>query len=223
MQKPRKRLSKKQLKEDKLVTYTFLVRDFIEENWKKITIGIIAVLIVIALVFIYINSKKKATQDASYQLSIAERKYLNGDYENAIKELSLVANNFSGTSSAGVAVFYLANSYFFIEDYKNAEENYRKYINDYGGDKDLLCSAYSGLGAVYEEKKEYQKAAEYYMQAAEKFPKNFQAPECMLDAARCYKYAGNYQKAEKILDKLAEKYSDSPVIREANILIASLK
>ncbi|MFC1725072.1 tetratricopeptide repeat protein [candidate division KSB1 bacterium] len=219
----KRKMTKKQLKEDKLVTYIFTVRNYFEENWKRIAGAAVGVFVIVALVMVYMNSKKKAAFDASYQLSVAEVKYINGDYASAIPDLQTVTNNFSGTPSAGVAVFYLANAYFFTKDYENAEKYFKEYIDDYGDDEDLLCSSYAGLGAVFEDRNNYPEAAGYYEEGALKLPDNFQVPKCKLGAARCYKLAGNKEKAEEILKKLVEEYPNSAEVRDANILLASLK
>ena len=223
MVRARKKITKQQLKEDKLVTYTFKAQQFFEENWKRLATIVVGIFIIGALVVIYMNSKKKAAFDASFELSVAEIKYMNGDYQSAIQDLQRISDNYSGTSSAGVAVFYLANSHFFTKSYENAEVFYRKYINDYGDDPDLTCSSYAGLGAVFEDRNNFQEAANNYMQAAEKFPDNFQAPKCLLNAARCFKESGNTQKADEILNRIIKDYPNASVIRDANILLASLK
>lgn len=223
MVRARKKITKQQLKEDKLVTYTFKTQQFFEENWKRLATIVVGVLVIAALAVIYINSKKKAAYDASFELSVAEIKYMNGDYQSAIPELQRISDNYSGSSSAGVAVFYLANSYFFTNNYENAEVYYKKYINDYGDDPDLTCSSYSGLGAVFENRNNFQEAANNYMEAAEKFPENFQTPKCLLDAARCLKETSNTQKAVEILNRIINDYPNASIIRDANILLASLK
>ncbi|MBD3287470.1 tetratricopeptide repeat protein [candidate division KSB1 bacterium] len=223
MLKPRKRLTKKQIKEDKLVTYYFKAIDYINENSKIVFGIIIGIIAIVALLYMYSWSKENAEMSASLELTKAREELKNTQPERATDILRSMINNYSGTKSAGRGVYHLANIMYSQSNYDEAFNYYKKYIDDYNDDPILASSSYSGMGACMEQKEEFLKAAEYYKKGAQKFSKNFEAPRQLMAAARCYKLANNRAEAEKMYQKVIDKYPDSAQKRDAELFLSELQ
>ncbi len=223
MLKPRKRITKKQLKEDKLVTFYFKATSWIEENSKYIYLGLGVILLVVVLVFVNARSKKSSESNASVELSRATRAYEAGDYQNAITQLSNLVENYGGTRSGILSLFYLANSFYQTGDLENAIKNYRKFASKFSGDEHLLASAMGGIAACLEQGKKYTEAAEQYEKIVHKFPKAVQAPYFLLRSGRCFALANDNSKAKEQYEKIVKEYPDAQEKEEALMLMAMIK
>jgi len=222
MLKPRKRLTKKNLKEDKLVTFYFNAQTWIGENSKIIIIAATAIVFIIAATFLYNNSKLKNESTASVELSKAVSAFQENDIPKALPLLNNIVENYGNTRSGKLATFYLANSFFKNGDYENALNNFKKFSSGFKGDDLIKSSAMAGIAACYEQQGDYVKAAEQYVKTAKKFNKNFKAPAYLVKAARCYNLAQNSEKAIEILDQIIEQYPESKEKDEAILLKAMI-
>ena len=221
MLKPRKRLTKKQIKEDKFVTYYFKAQEFISQNSRYIMWGLIGIPLVIFASFILSNIQQEKEQSAGIELSKARIDYFAGNYEGAISTLNNLNENYSGTEAGKKGLYYLANAHFFSKNFDEAEQYFREF-SEGSGDRDLTVSALAGIAACQEERKDFSAAAETYKQAAEKYEAGFMAPQNLYDSARCFSLSGKTEEAAGILNKLIDKYSSSQIKNEAEILLAEL-
>jgi len=222
MLKPRKRITKKALKEDKLVTFYFNAQTWIDENSKSLFIGFAAIVIILAAGLLYNNSKKKAESYASVELAKAVSAFQENDYQNAIPLLNNLVENYGNTRSGKLGTFYLANSFFNNGDYVNALKNFKKFSSSFKGDNLVQSSAMAGIAACHEQQGDYINAAKQYEKTAEKFTNTFMAPVYYVKAARCYNLAQNSEKAKILLEKIIEQYPNSKEKDEAILLKAMI-
>ncbi|MBN2410320.1 tetratricopeptide repeat protein [candidate division KSB1 bacterium] len=222
MLKPRKRITKKTLKEDKLVTFYFKAQTWINENSKTIFISAAAIVIIIAAAFLYNNSKIKSESAASVELARAVSAFQENDIQKALPLLNDIVENYGNTRSGKLALYYLANSFFKNGDYENALKNFKKFSSSFSGDELIKSSAMAGIAACYEQQGDYIQAANQYEKTADKFTKTFKAPTYLVKAARCYNLAQNSEKAKALLDKIIEQYPESKEKDEAILLKAMI-
>ena len=200
MLKPRKKLKKQELKEDKLVLTYYKAREFVEKNKKILSYILTGVIIIVAGIIIYRNNVKAENERAEALLSKIIGYYDNGDYKTAIdgipqrniQGLKYIVENYGGTDAGEIATYYLASAYFMLGDYDNALKYFKKYD---GNDKLLFSASLAGIASIYEIKGEYKKAGEYFEKAAQRFRENILVPEYLYNAARNYKLAGEKEKA----------------------------
>ena len=149
MLKPRKRITKKELKQDKLVTTYFKVVNFVRNN-RKIVSGMVTGLVIAVIVVVaYLNNRnsdnRKAATELSQVLNLfnggAYQVAINGDPTHNITGLKSIVENYGGSDTGEEAKIYLADCYYYLGDYEDA----LKYFKDYGGsDKFLEASADDG-------------------------------------------------------------------------------
>ncbi len=225
MLKPKKTISKKEIKEDKLVTSYFEARSWFEENKKLIgnVAGVLAA-IVIAGVF-YFNNVNTNNKEATTQLGKVLKYYDDGKYEIAvngnpqenIRGLQSIVDDYGSTKTGRTAKLFLANAYYALGKYDKALE----YFLDADLSDDLLkASALAGGGACYETKGDHANAALYFERAAAVDKTEIQAPENLHHAALNYAASGNKDKAIDLLKRLKKDYSNSAYAREADRFIA---
>ena len=217
---PKKHLTKREIKEDKLVTAWFKFSDFLSQHSREILLGLGGVVVVGALIFLFNWMKNDEERQASEQFAKARGEYNNANFTGAIPALEKVVNDFGGTKTGSLATVYLANAYMQTKDYVNAEKYYKKYLDDGDDDPILAISAASGGAATYEERGDKAKAAKLYEDAASDYSGSYRAPQLLLNAARCYKQAGQAEGARRTLQKLIDKYPKSTLLEEAKQLLA---
>ncbi len=222
MLKARKRISKRQIKEDKFVTLYLKAVDFFKQHSSKVTIGLIAAAAIIVLIFFFIQSKKEAELNASEQLAKANTEIARGELQQAVDILSNMSENYSGTRSASNGVYLLAYTYFQKGEYENAITSFRKYLDDYADDPILSSAAFSGLGACFEQQGKFLEAAQSYEKGANKFADHYNAPQQFMDAGRCYKLENRVADARKCYQTVIEKYPDSGFKSDAELFLAAI-
>ncbi|MDZ7292877.1 MAG: tetratricopeptide repeat protein [candidate division KSB1 bacterium] len=220
MLKPKKKLTRREIKQDKLVTTWFKINDYLNRHYREVILGAMGVVLVIGLIILFRHLKSRDEQIASEKFVQARAEYNNQNYEVAIPILEKLVGEYGGTSSAGIARIYLANAYMLKKDYANAEKFYQQYLDQNHDDPILGASAAYGLAATHEERGDYAKAAKLYEEAANTYAKSYRAPQLLITAARCYKQAGQPEGARRALQKLLDKYPKSGLIEDAKLLLA---
>ena len=221
MLKARKKITHKEIKQDKLVTGYFQTKDWLskEENKKKIYISVGILAVVIIAFFLYTTNRKAKSDEAETKLSNVISLYEAGKYQEAIKGdpasnitgLNDIVNNYGSTESGKTAKFYMANCYYNLKDYDNA----LRLFEDYNGSNDIIkASCLSGVGAVYEAKGDLKKAAEYFEKAS-KINKNIIInQENLFYAIRAYAESGDKENAKRLYSTLKNDYPKSRYITE---------
>jgi len=217
----RKKISKKEMKEDKLVTYYYKAVELFKEYQSKIFIGFgILVVIVAAVVLIRQNNDKnnlKATTLLSKVIPLYEanqyKEAIEGKKLENIAGLKKIADEYGSTNSGEMAKLYLANSYFYLGEFDNA----LKYYKDFSGDGDeFVAAGYAGIAACVETKKEFKDAADYYKKAASVSKNNSLNGEYLLKAGINYMAASQMNDAKEAFQKVKEDYKTSLAVSEAD-------
>ena len=222
MLKPRKKITKRQIKEDPLVTTYFKSIDFVKEHSQKITAGLIVVLAIIVLIVLLMRSKRTAELNASEQLSKANLELSQNRSQEAIDILLNLIDNYSGTKSAATGVYLLAKAYYEKGEYDKSLLHFGKYLDDYGDDKILASAAFSGTASCYEQLGKYLDAAKNYEKGAKKYPDHFNAAQQLFDAGRCFILANQKIQAKQCYQLIVDKYSENSLKNDAELYLAKL-
>jgi len=221
MLKARKRLTKREIKQDKFVTAYFRSQDYIKQNSKPISYGLFAIVAIIVVSLIFTSQQKQKESEAAVELTRARIEYFAGNFSGAIPILKNMIEMYDGTDSSDEAKFLLANASYQTGNYVDAEKYFNEYLDD-GDDELLKSSALAGVAACLERQENYEGAAKLFEQAANKYEDSFLAPENLLNSARCYSLSGKEDMARKLLQKLLDKYPDSNLKQDVEILLAEL-
>lgn len=80
----RKKLSKKQIKEDKLITGYYQAVKFYSENQSKILMGLGAVAVLVLAIVFFTNKAVDDNANAAKAISLVLEKFNNKEYQEAI-------------------------------------------------------------------------------------------------------------------------------------------
>jgi tetratricopeptide (TPR) repeat protein len=221
----KKKLSKKEIKEDKLVSFMLKVENFYEDFKSKIVLyGGILVVAALAAYF-YVNQQKAANDEAGLHLSRVMQIFDSGSYLEAIEGrqgtnvigLKRIVEEYGSTANGETAKIYLANSYSFLGNYEEAFN----YYEAYSGDIDIYkASALAGMAGYFAAKKDYKRAADLYKEASGVAEINAQNPDYLLSAAVNYYNTGDTEESKILLEKIKEDYATSEARKQVDKYLA---
>lgn len=225
MLKPQKKIDRKEIKEDKLVSTYFKLNTWIDQN-KRIFYYIISSPFVIAFIwFIWSQKKAEANENATAKLGKIIAYYDEGRYQEAIygipqqglQGLQGIVDEHGNTESGEYAKLFLANAYYAVKNYDKALE----YYDDVSiKDKMLTATALAGVASCYEIKGDYVKAAAYFEKAAFKNMTQLLAPEYLQKSAINYGLSGQKEKAVELLQTIKKEFPNSQEAYQANLYIS---
>jgi len=223
----RKKLSKKEIKQDKLVETYYKLYGFFEENSQRLLLyGGILVVLVFAIIF-YVNNKKQKNETAGVELAKVMDSYDKGNYVEAIQGvpgtsnigLKKIVDEYGSTENGETAKIYLANSYMFQG---KTDEAYNVY-KDYSGSINMYkATALAGQAAHFVDKKDFKKAADLYVKAARVSDTDVLNPNYLLKAGINYMKSGNNTDAKALFEKVQDNYKNSSAAREVPRYIAQV-
>ncbi len=222
---PKKKLVKKEIKQDSLLTTYVKTTGFYYENKKYINYALTGLVVLAVAGVIFINNRRSNNEKAAAELSrvmmvvdaapadpAAQRSAIDGRPEQGILGLKAIVDNYGGTDAGELARYYLAGAYYRLGEYADALESYLAFSP---ADRMLEAGALAGAAACHEALKQFAQAAELYADAAGTDPDGVAAPEYLNSAARCHGAAGNPGEAVRLLKKLKDEYPTSAFARDS--------
>ena len=227
MLRPKKKITKKELKQDALITTYAEVTNFYERNKKNISIAITAVIVVIIAVGLYYKNRSDNNDSATTLLGSVYTYFDSGQYQLAIdgvpekniQGLRAIVDNYGNSRAGEIARFYLASAYYQLGNYDEALKDFE----DCSPPGDLLSvSRLSGMADCYEAKGDHVKAGENFEKAATKDSRDVNVAENLSNAARNYAQAGEKDKALELYRRLKKNFPTTTFGRDADRYIAQL-
>jgi TolA-binding protein len=214
------KITKKEMKEDKLVTTAFKLQEWVQEHLNQVLMVAGGVVLAVIVVYFIFSSRAGRNQRAAELFGKAAFEFQSGNGNQAITDLNTVMEKYSGTKTASQATFYLATAYFYAKDYTKAQTTFRRFIEKYKEDPLLLASAQAGIAECQMENKEFQSAGDNFVKAVSFKPDNFMASQYLLSAGQAYLKANQKEKAKEVFRKLIDQYPDSKEVYQAKEQLA---
>ena len=223
----KKKLTKKELQEDKLVTSFYKSQEFFEQYKQNLLIGIGAIAIIILAVTWFVNKKADDNLLAAAKISQIVPTFEQGQFQKAIDGepgtqldgLKNIVENYGSTEQGELAKIYLANSYYSLGKYEDALKNF----SDYSGNSVIHKStAYAGMAACFEISGEFGKAADYYKKAANTYNLKSQSSEFLLNAGINYIKSGQNEEAREVLETVKKDYNTTTAANEVEKYLSQL-
>lgn len=221
--KVQKRISKKQIKGDRLVSTTFKATEYVQKNQTPFIVGSVVLIVILALVLLLRTSANRKNDEASALLSRGEMIAASGNVDQYVADLRRLADVYQGTPAGKVATVRLANNYFYQKQYDDAKRYFQLILDHYADDNLLSAGASAGLGAVYELQGQYLDAAKSYRRAVEFTPDETWTPGYLLKAGQNFAKAGDKVSAEEAFGEIEKKFANSTDASAARRALAALK
>jgi tetratricopeptide (TPR) repeat protein len=212
---------KKPVQESEVKGAAMQAFEAIKRRQKQLIIGVsaIAAIIILFIAFsLYSTSKYKKAY--SLQMEGADYYYGTGvgaslsDEERQKQALELYKESVN-VKTTPLALFYLGNTYFKLNDYDNAINEYNNFISKFGGQKQILPLVYQKLASVYFKSNQNDEALKTLGQLSEVDDGIFKDTALILEA-RYYDKAGQKEKAIEIYKGIMAAFPASPWTAEAS-------
>ena len=224
----KKKLSKKEIKEDKLIAFYYKSYAYLTENRQRLMMYSGGLVVLIVLIIFYLNHRAQQNKEAGVQLARVMNLYDNGAYLEAIEGqagtnvlgLKKIVDQYGSTENGEIAKIYIANSY----NYLGKSDEALKYFEDYDGGINMYkAAALAGAAGCYASKNNYEKAAELYKKAAHVSKDDVLNPDYLLHAGINYLNAGKAKEAKSMFDQIKKDYATSSAMRETGKYLAQVQ
>ncbi|HZE18870.1 MAG TPA: tetratricopeptide repeat protein [Candidatus Angelobacter sp.] len=196
------KLTKRQIKEDPLVTAAFLGTQIWERQGTRILLGLGAVVLAVLLVFFVSRTRAQSESRASSDIFRAEMSLAQEDYPSAVQMLREIVDSAPGTRAARDAMMLLGDAYAGQGKPAEAVTWYRRYLSKAGRDRDAKVAGLYGLASALEDRGDFIQAAASYADAAKLGVNDNERGRAMLAEARCLGKAGQTQKAIEVYKEI---------------------
>ena len=214
MAKHDKRLTRKEIKEDKVAEFLVQAAEYARVHSRRI-LGVLIVLGVVALVVVFAMRQRAAAElEAQTMLARANLDLKQGNFSGALQGYATIRERFRGTQGYSDATFFSGDAHYGTGRYDSAMVFFEQYLNDSKRRPGFTVSAQLGVAQCLEELARYGDAAESYLKVQREHSDDPLAPDALFGAARCYQMAGDLKQAETAYKDLIDRYPDS---RQANL------
>ena len=151
MLNPRKKMTKKEIKEDKFVEVALSAKAYVEENYKLVSIIVASVFGIILLLMVWNYYQKTISDESSALLGQAQLEYQNLNYSKAKEFITRLMDEYSSTDACDQGIFLYANLLYQEKNYAEAKDLFKEFIDSYSGSDILAASGLAGYAACLEQ------------------------------------------------------------------------
>lgn len=223
MLKAQKKLTKKEIKEDKFVEAAMKARAYAEDNYKQVSLITAGVFILFLLIIGYNYVHTQTSERSTTLLGQAQLEYQNMNYTKARALLDRLEAEYGGTDAADQGLLLLANLNYQQDKITEAADSYQAFTDNYSGSDILIASGYAGYAACQEKMTNNADAAQFYLKAQKADPNFVEASNYLYLAALNFITVNDFAAAKNALGKIINDYPDSQREQDAKaqlILIA---
>ena len=209
MARHQKRLTRKEIKEDRVAEFFLAGVTYVRQHSRRITGILIGILIVLVVITIARRERAAAEIEAQTMLARANLDLKQGNYSSALLGYQGIAERFRGTWGYADATFLSGDANFATARYDSAMIFFEKYLNLNKRRESFTISAKVGIAQCLEQLGRYADAADSYLKVEREHPSDPFAPDALFGAARCYELIQDLPKAEATYQDLIDRYPKS--------------
>jgi predicted negative regulator of RcsB-dependent stress response len=210
----RKRIKKKQLKQDKFIQKTFELTDWARVNQRTVIFILLGIVLVSVVAYVFISFRRKQETGVYSAFSQSMQAYHSGNFPLAAADLEKMLSEHNGSKLKDEVLYFLASAQVKSGDLDKALATLNRFKEEVGDESKFSHDAMQTLASVFEEKGEHEKAADTYAETAALSQFLYQEKSDRMSAARLFREAGKGEKAAEQYRILIEKMTaaDSPQI-----------
>ncbi len=218
-----KRISRREMKEDAFVTFSFRALEFVKMHRSKLILGgVLAVFVVIGAAYIT-SSRRAGEAEAGEQLIAGMVQQNAGNNLGAAAAYEELLSRHSRTSSGKMALLFLGHARYDLGQYDAALTAYQRYLKREKRDKLTIGQAKRASAACLENLGRYEEAAGLYEDVARSIDRGDAVADDLMGAARCWKLAGVPGRAIELLQEIVDSYPKYQDLDRAKVFLAELQ
>ena len=211
MLKPKRKITRDQIKNDSFVETIFDIRSYVMDNSKLLSrIGGVFVVLLILVIFLG-QSSKNNKQEAGFLLTQSNIYLDNGDSQNAKIILQELVDEYGNTESGRLGGYHLAQLYMKNNDKESALSLLLNYSKK-GENPFLLTSANEAISSLYLENNDIRNAIKYQSVAVENSSTKKDGALSKLKLIELYIIDGSLDMSVNLLGELKSEHKDDPDI-----------
>jgi len=212
--KSKGKLSKKELKQDRLVELAYKLERFYFQHQKWVVSVAVGIIVIVVAALLVSRATKASRLEDSYQLTMAKMQMDANQLDQARDALNRLVSS-AGPSTAGEAKFLTGRIAFEQGNFSEAADIFTAYLKEFSTDNEMDCAALMGLAASYQAMSKLEEAATTFADAAKRFPKESCAPQALWEASRLYLDLKQKDNAMVMLRTLRDSYGESSLAAQA--------
>jgi len=219
----RKKITKHELKEDRLLETTKDFITFFRANSSRVILTLIILIGIGIVLKVYFSSRKSAEEGARVKKIYADALYENGNFKDAAAAYQEIIRIYSGSKTARISTLFLANSYFFSGDMDNALEYYEKALKILKKNPNWASAAEIGIASVYEQAGSFDEAIKHYTNVISDYKNTPVRIDALLSKARCLEFTNRFPEAIEVYSIIESEYPDAEFADKAKKRIVFLR
>jgi tetratricopeptide (TPR) repeat protein len=216
-----KKLKKKRIKEDQLVTTTLRMTNYVQDHFTQVVSGIVILLAAVAIIVFTGQARKNTARAAARELALAMGQYQLGDRDLAGTTFASLADRYSGHDSGIVALYFLGQCNLDRFRFDEALSAFDRYLDKASAEAAFRNAAEIGRALAYEGLQQFNEAATIMDRLSETMdPSDGRYNDVLFNAATFYREAGNSERAVEFYKRVAD--ADMGMNKEAAAVWATL-
>jgi tetratricopeptide (TPR) repeat protein len=232
------RATKRQLKEDKLISTTAKLSIFLNQRWKEIAGVIVSIVLIVGTLLLYYKYTMDRNERAARLLGEAMTLFAEAEfaletdgkigsttekYEKAKTEFQEVSQKSGHGYTISKAMFYSAKCSYQLGKYDEAISLFQGVIDKYSKSIFALY-AQKGVGQSYEQlgsDEDLRKAIQQYDELS-RYPETYVTLRALVDRGRCYEKLGEWEQAVVAYKTIVDRFKrnvDSAIQAKSKTLV----
>ncbi len=198
----RQRLTKREIREDPLVTATVQARAWLDQNGKYAAIAAGAIVLIGLGLWAFQNTRASSERQAAQLLGQAQFYQWSGNSTQAASLARDVIDRFGGTRSARLARLTLGDALLDLGQPAEASGALAAYLQNTANDDPLRPVAERAQAVALEDAERFSEAAARYETFARQADHEGLVAQDLMSAARCHERAGNADGARQLYEEV---------------------
>jgi tetratricopeptide (TPR) repeat protein len=201
----KKRVKKRRIKEDQLVTFTVKASQFIQQYFTHVVIGLAVLVVAVGAILVSGHLRRNAARESEREFALAMSQYNLRDLPTAETSFRQIADKYGSHANGELSRYFLGKTLLAEGKYDDALKAFDRYLSKSAKDAPFRAAASIGKASCMEELRNFAPAAEVLEQLSqtldEKDPRFF---DVLLQAGRDFERAGSRDKAAEFYRRVAE-------------------
>lgn len=216
-----KKLQRKHMKEDRLVTTTLRVSQLVQQHLAKVVSGVVILAVLVGVALFTSHARRGSAQEAEKEFAAAMNQFqVATTKEGAVAAFGAIADRYSGHGLGVLASYFVGESQLELGRHSEALAAYERYLSKAGDDAPFREAATIGKALCYEGLGDYRTAAQVLDDLLSKMDeKDPRHGDVLFQAALFYEKAGERARAlelyQRVIDTAAGSLKDRATVRVA--------